>query len=201
MSMPISKKSNGEDTQNSRRSRSTASAPASEKRTRRKSGSAVPATPRKVQQGVVAPEPGAERLERGTARAPATGELSSGAPAAGGHIGEASGPAKLPPGAATSGASPVARDEAPTSAAPHPVNGNPAPPSVGTPANEIAASPTPAIADPFVISPEERCRLIAEAAYFRAQRRGFDGGEEQALQDWLEAEAEIDRALSGANRD
>jgi hypothetical protein len=70
---------------------------------------------------------------------------------------------------------------------------------VGTPANEIA-SPTRPIADPFVISPEERCRLIAEAAYFRAQRRGFDGGEEQALQDWLEAEAEIDRALSGANR-
>jgi hypothetical protein len=64
-----------------------------------------------------------------------------------------------------------------------------------------ATAATPPVDDPFVISPEERHRLIAEAAYFRAQRRGFAGGEEQAQQDWLEAEAEIDRALSGVNRD
>ncbi|MBI4757283.1 MAG: DUF2934 domain-containing protein [Betaproteobacteria bacterium] len=30
---------------------------------------------------------------------------------------------------------------------------------------------------------------IAEAAYYRAERRGFQGGSE--LDDWLEAEAEV----------
>jgi hypothetical protein len=33
--------------------------------------------------------------------------------------------------------------------------------------------------------------LIAELAYFRALRRGFEPGHE--LEDWLEAEAEFDR--------
>lgn len=37
--------------------------------------------------------------------------------------------------------------------------------------------------------------MIAIAAYRRAEQRGFSGG--AAEQDWLEAEAEIDRALSG----
>lgn len=36
----------------------------------------------------------------------------------------------------------------------------------------------------------DRQQLIAIAAYYRAVRRGFDGGYE--AQDWLEAEAEID---------
>lgn len=35
--------------------------------------------------------------------------------------------------------------------------------------------------------------MIAEAAYFRAERRGFETGRE--LEDWLGAEAELDRAL------
>lgn len=42
---------------------------------------------------------------------------------------------------------------------------------------------------------EERCRLIAEAAYYRAQARGFAPGQE--IEDWLQAEAEIDRMLHG----
>ena len=43
------------------------------------------------------------------------------------------------------------------------------------------------------ITPEERRRMIAESAYYRAERRGFrSGGEEQ---DWLEAEAEVDQML------
>jgi len=45
------------------------------------------------------------------------------------------------------------------------------------------------------ISPEERHRLIAEAAYFRATRRGFSGDAE--VEDWLAAEAEIDGKLLG----
>ncbi|APZ42441.1 DUF2934 domain-containing protein [Acidihalobacter ferrooxydans] len=40
---------------------------------------------------------------------------------------------------------------------------------------------------------EERHRLIAERAYFIAERRGF--GPEGILDDWLEAEAIIDRWL------
>ncbi|HUY03773.1 MAG TPA: DUF2934 domain-containing protein [Rhodocyclaceae bacterium] len=39
----------------------------------------------------------------------------------------------------------------------------------------------------------QREQMIAVAAYFRAERRGFLGGDPNA--DWLEAEAEIDRAL------
>ena len=37
--------------------------------------------------------------------------------------------------------------------------------------------------------------MIREAAYFRAQRRGFAQGAE--LDDWLAAEAEIDGVLTG----
>lgn len=39
--------------------------------------------------------------------------------------------------------------------------------------------------------PQERHRLISEAAYFRAEARGFAPGFEEA--DWLEAELEIER--------
>ncbi|MBW8072211.1 MAG: DUF2934 domain-containing protein [Ferrovum sp.] len=35
--------------------------------------------------------------------------------------------------------------------------------------------------------------MIAIAAYYRAERRGFDSGD--ALTDWLEAEAEVDALL------
>lgn len=42
------------------------------------------------------------------------------------------------------------------------------------------------------VSEELRRRMVAEAAYFRAEQRGFDGGE---LDDWLEAEHEIDARL------
>lgn len=43
------------------------------------------------------------------------------------------------------------------------------------------------------IASGERRRMIAEAAYFRAERRGFKGGD--AVCDWCEAEVEIDRRL------
>ena len=41
----------------------------------------------------------------------------------------------------------------------------------------------------------DRLAMIAEAAYFRAESRGFAPGAE--VQDWLEAEAEIERLLAG----
>lgn len=37
----------------------------------------------------------------------------------------------------------------------------------------------------------ERSQMIAVAAYFRAERRGFNGGD--PVEDWLAAEAEIDQ--------
>lgn len=43
------------------------------------------------------------------------------------------------------------------------------------------------------IAAEERHRLIAETAYYRALQRRFEG--ENAMEDWLAAEAEIDRQL------
>ena len=43
------------------------------------------------------------------------------------------------------------------------------------------------------VTPEQRYQTIAEAAYFRAEKRDFVGGD-TAL-DWVEAEAEIDRII------
>jgi hypothetical protein len=43
------------------------------------------------------------------------------------------------------------------------------------------------------IDPEARQLMIAEAAYYCAERRGFAPGGE--LQDWLEAEAQLKAAL------
>ena len=45
---------------------------------------------------------------------------------------------------------------------------------------------------------ERRQSMIREAAYFRAERRGFVGG--NPVNDWLEAEAEIDRMLDQETR-
>jgi hypothetical protein len=44
------------------------------------------------------------------------------------------------------------------------------------------------------IGPERRRALIAEAAYYRAERRGFGPGHE--LEDWNIAESEVDGMLA-----
>ena len=51
---------------------------------------------------------------------------------------------------------------------------------------------------PPPVGAEERHAMIARAAYFRFERRGDNGG--CAELDWLEAEAEIDSALSALSR-
>ena len=43
-------------------------------------------------------------------------------------------------------------------------------------------------------SPEQRCQMIEQAAYFRAEKRGFRGGD--PVSDWLLAETQIDALLS-----
>ncbi|TXI18338.1 MAG: DUF2934 domain-containing protein [Nitrosomonas sp.] len=45
----------------------------------------------------------------------------------------------------------------------------------------------------------ERDELIATAAYFRAEKRGFTGNEADAVEDWLEAEREVNNKLKNFN--
>jgi len=49
-----------------------------------------------------------------------------------------------------------------------------------------------------VVLSEERRRMIAEVAYFRAMQRGFDNG--NPLDDWVSAEREINRLLPTADQ-
>jgi hypothetical protein len=44
------------------------------------------------------------------------------------------------------------------------------------------------------VSSEERARMVAEAAYYRAERRGFQNGDQTS--DWYEAEKEVEVILS-----
>ena len=45
----------------------------------------------------------------------------------------------------------------------------------------------------IMVAAEDRYKMIAAAAYLRSERRGFVSG--HALDDWVAAEAEIDRML------
>lgn len=45
-----------------------------------------------------------------------------------------------------------------------------------------------------LVQAPSREQMIAEAAYYRAEQRGFAPGQEMA--DWLLAEADVERALS-----
>jgi DUF2934 family protein len=66
----------------------------------------------------------------------------------------------------------------------------------GLPASNSAAETSEV---PKVETMAERHRMISEAAYFRAERRSFALGAE--LDDWLQAEADIDRKMqSGGSR-
>ena len=44
------------------------------------------------------------------------------------------------------------------------------------------------------VTPEQRQLMIAEAAYFMAEKRGFTEGDQEA--DWLCAETQIDKMLT-----
>ena len=50
------------------------------------------------------------------------------------------------------------------------------------------------VTNPLSVSAEERWRMVANAAYHRAEARGFAPGNE--LQDWIAAEKDIDKLLS-----
>ena len=70
---------------------------------------------------------------------------------------------------------------------------NPAPGNFSTQPGQtqppITAQGTPKI------DPETRHQMVASAAYYRAERRGFKDGSE--LADWLEAGSEIEQSLGG----
>jgi hypothetical protein len=70
-------------------------------------------------------------------------------------------------------------------------------PAVATPRAEPPVT-TPRVEPPVVphkieISPQARHAMVAEAAYLRAERRGFAHGHH--VEDWLAAEAEVDALL------
>lgn len=46
-----------------------------------------------------------------------------------------------------------------------------------------------------IVSPKLRKQMIAEAAYFKALNRDFQG--DYCVEDWLEAETEIDALIKG----
>ncbi|MDE2263612.1 MAG: DUF2934 domain-containing protein [Gammaproteobacteria bacterium] len=79
--------------------------------------------------------------------------------------------------------------------------------SEATPPAEKAARRNPAPAQPaaaasgastrITVSGDARRAMIEQAAYLRAQRRGFTAGGE--VEDWLAAEAEVDALLRAGN--
>lgn len=61
------------------------------------------------------------------------------------------------------------------------------------PTGELNVMPENVVAKQPPVTPEERYRMIEEAAYFRSEKRGFVGG--NVAEDWIHAEAEIDHML------
>jgi hypothetical protein len=79
---------------------------------------------------------------------------------------------------------------------PDPVNpADPAPGTDNTPSRSTRPRKSPPVVMPpgAKITSEARRALIAEAAYLRAERRGFAPGHE--TEDWVAAEAEVDGLL------
>lgn len=60
-------------------------------------------------------------------------------------------------------------------------------------ARKAAAKPAPAAGSQAAASPEERYRMIQEAAYYIAERHGFNG---DSAYFWSQAEAEINARYS-----
>lgn len=70
-------------------------------------------------------------------------------------------------------------------------------PAVRAKAKKVSATAkpaTPATTQMNMGSGEERIEMIRTAAYFISQQRGYQGDYE--LEDWVEAEMEIDRRIS-----
>ena len=66
-------------------------------------------------------------------------------------------------------------------------------------ARKAGASKGDTVAAPIEISEHVRRGMIAQAAYLRAERRGFSGGHEKEREDWVIAEAEVDALLKAGH--
>ncbi|HMP77468.1 MAG TPA: DUF2934 domain-containing protein [Kiritimatiellia bacterium] len=97
--------------------------------------------------------------------------------------------AKVPSAKAVAAAAAVAETKG--QPAPAAVKAAVTPPAVAKPA--APAKPVAPVAPkPVMISKEERMRMIEQAAYFRAEKHGFQG---DSSQHWSAAETEIDADL------
>ncbi len=111
----------------------------------------------------------------------------------------ASTPAAKKPAAKTTSATAAKKPAVKKTAAATPSSkAKPAAKTAATPVKKTtAAKPAPAnkaqVKSKGGISAEERYRMIATAAYYLAECRGFAGGYEMA--DWITAEMEIDRKI------
>jgi len=76
--------------------------------------------------------------------------------------------------------------------APKPIEGKPL--AKSEPKNEAPAKPAAAKPTAAKPSPAERMKMIAEAAYYLAQKRGFSGGNE--MTDWVAAEKQVDGLIA-----
>jgi hypothetical protein len=66
-------------------------------------------------------------------------------------------------------------------------------------AKKAAAKTVTTVSATTEISEDVRRGMIAEAAYLRAERRGFSGGHEREREDWVAAEAEVDALLKAGH--
>jgi len=66
-------------------------------------------------------------------------------------------------------------------------------PDAGNAEAGFAPRPAAPVAQSRMIDPDARQMMIAEAAFYLAEKRGFTPGGE--LQDWLDAEAQIETSL------
>ena len=60
-----------------------------------------------------------------------------------------------------------------------------------------SATPVPGATTAITVSEDARRAMISQAAYLRAERRGFTPGSE--IEDWMAAEAEVDALLRAGN--
>lgn len=94
------------------------------------------------------------------------------------------------PAAAAAGAKPAAKKAPAKPAAAKSTTAK----SAAKPASSKVTATKPK-APKLKVTPEQRHFMVAEAAYYRTERRGFEGGYE--WQDWMDAEMEIDRMIQG----
>jgi hypothetical protein len=66
-------------------------------------------------------------------------------------------------------------------------------------AKKGATTQASAVSTTIEISEDVRRGMIAQAAYLRAERRGFTGGHEKEREDWVAAEAEVNALLKAGH--